>query len=160
MTSSDPFRDQIARSLDWTDAHVSFDAAVADLSASLVGRRPDDLPHSIWELVEHIRIVQRDLLDFCTAPDYEERNWPQDYWPTSPAPVLAEQWEGSIRAIRSDREALKQLALNPDVDLLAPVPNGTGQSYLRELLLVLDHAAYHVGQLVLVRRSLGNWPSG
>jgi uncharacterized damage-inducible protein DinB len=160
MTSTDPLRDQIARSLDWTDAHVSFDAAVADLAASLVGRRPGDLPHSIWELVEHIRIVQRDLLDFCTAADYEERNWPEDYWPSRPAPAGPEQWEASIQAIRSDREALKQLALSPDVDLLAPVPNGTGQSYLRELLLVLDHAAYHVGQLVLVRRSLGQWPSG
>jgi uncharacterized damage-inducible protein DinB len=159
MTSSDSLRDQIARSLDWTDAHVSFDEAVAELSAGLVGRRPEGLPHSMWELVEHIRIVQRDLLDFCTAPHYEERSWPDDYWPSNPAPAGAEQWDGSIRGIRADREALKQLALNPDVDLLAPVPNGTGQCYLRELLLVLDHTAYHVGQLVLARRSLGQWPS-
>jgi hypothetical protein len=90
-------------------------------------------------------------------PDYEEMSWPQDYWPQTPAPPTEAAWDESLAAFRRDREALKQVALDPSVDLTAKIPHGQGQTYLREILLVADHTAYHVGQLVLVRQSLGNW---
>jgi uncharacterized damage-inducible protein DinB len=160
MTVPASVRRQVADLLDWSDAHASFDAAVEGLPAPLRGSRPEGLPHSPWELVEHLRIAQRDILDFCRAATYHERRWPEEYWPPSAGPPSAGAWEESISGIRADRAALRQLALDPAIDLLGAVPNGTGQSYLRELLLVADHTAYHVGQLVLVRRLLGAWPAG
>lgn len=156
---SDTLREHLARLLDWKDAHATFDAAVRDVPAALRGRRAAGLPHSPWELLEHIRVTQRDILDFCVAPKYEERAWPDDYWPADAAPPTAKAWDESVRACLADREQLKELAHDASIDLFAPVPNGTGQTYLRELLLVADHNAYHAGQLVLVRRALGAWPS-
>lgn len=156
---SDTLREHLGRLLDWRDAHAGFDAAVRDVPAHLRGRRPEGLQHSPWELLEHIRLAQRDILEFCVAPKYEERAWPDNYWPREPAPPTAAAWEESIRAYCADREELRKLACDGSIDLLAAVPNGTGQTYLRELLLVADHNAYHVGQLVLVRRALGAWPS-
>lgn len=152
-------RQQLARLLDWQDAHAGYDAAVKDLPHELQGVRPDGFPHSAWELIEHLRITQRDILDFCNAATYEELRWPEQYWPSSRTPPTPRAWDASVAAFRSDREALKQIALNPDLDLTAVVPHGTDQTYLRELLLVADHTAYHVGQLILVRRALGAWPA-
>jgi uncharacterized damage-inducible protein DinB len=155
--NDDALRTHLARLLDWEDAHATFDHAVAELAAPLRGRRTAGLPHSPWELLEHLRITQRDILDFCRAPEYAERAWPAEYWPGTPEPPSGAAWEASVAAYRADREALKRLAAEVP-ELAAPVPNGSGQSYLRELLLAADHAAYHVGQLVLVRRLLGAWP--
>jgi uncharacterized damage-inducible protein DinB len=109
-------------------------------------------------LLEHLRITQEDILQFCIDPDYQERSWPDDYWPKAPAPPSSAAWDASVAGFRRDREALKRLALNTDIDLTAKVPAGTDQTYLRELLLVADHTAYHLGQLVVVRRALGAWP--
>jgi uncharacterized damage-inducible protein DinB len=156
---NDPLRDHLSPLLDWTDAHATFDAAVRDFPSHLRGRKPEGLPHSPWELLEHIRLAQRDILDFCVAPKYEEHAWPDDYWPREAAPPSAAAWEESVRSCLADREELKKLARDASIDLFAAVPNGTGQTYLRELLLVADHNAYHVGQLVLARRALGAWPS-
>jgi hypothetical protein len=150
-------RAQLAAALAWRDAHADFDAAVEDLPAALRGRVPDGLPYSPWQLVEHLRLAQADILDFCRNPDYKEMRWPDDYWPKEPAPPSARAWDESIAGFRRDREALQILARDPDVDLLAAIPHGTGQTYLRELLLVVDHTAYHVGQLIVVRRLLGAW---
>jgi uncharacterized damage-inducible protein DinB len=116
------------------------------------------MPHSPWQLLEPLRLTQHDILDFCRNPAYSERAWPKDYWPSSAAPPTAAAWDESITAFRREREELKQLAQDPALDLFARIPHGTGQTYLRELLLVADHNAYHIGQLVLVRRSLGIWP--
>jgi hypothetical protein len=149
-------RDHLARTLDWGDAHATFDDAVEGIPADRRGDVPDGLPYSLWQLVEHLRITQRDILDFC-RPGYREMKWPDDYWPPAAAPPSADAWDGSIAAYRADRQALKELALDPSVDLLAPVPDGTGQTYLREILLAADHAAYHVGELIAVRRLLGIW---
>ncbi|HEX6925164.1 MAG TPA: DinB family protein [Longimicrobiaceae bacterium] len=150
-------RDILARSLAWSDAHVSFERAVRDIPVHLRGTRPPGLPHSCWELVEHIRLTQRDILDFAIAEEYHEAEWPADYWPPSPEPPHADAWDQSIAAAKEDCEALQRLARDAAVDLLAVTPHGTDQTYLREILLVLDHTAYHVGQLVLVRRALGAW---
>ena len=150
-------RAQLAAALDWRDAHAGFDAVVADLPVGLRGRVPEGLPYSPWQLVEHLRLAQADILDFCRNPEYEEQTWPDDYWPKAPAPPSPGAWDESIAGFRRDREALQDLARDGSVDLFARIPHGTGQTYLRELLLVLDHTAYHVGQLIVVRRLLGAW---
>jgi hypothetical protein len=152
-------RDQIARLLGWEEAHASFDGAVAAIPEHLRGRTPGGLPYSPWQLVEHLRITQHDILDFCRNPDYRELAWPDEYWPRSAAPPSADAWDASVRGFRDDRAALEALARNPAIDLGARIPHGTGQTYLRELLLAADHAAYHVGQLIVVRRLLGAWPA-
>lgn len=155
-----PVRELLSRLLDWQDAHVGFDAAVEGIPPELRGARPQALPYSPWQIVEHLRFSQRDILDFCRDPAYSEPRWPQDYWPESPAPPAEEAWEESVAGYRQDLAALKALAEDTGLDLYAEIPHGTGQTYLRELLLVADHNAYHVGQLVLVRRLLGIWGSG
>jgi hypothetical protein len=154
------FREQIAGCLGWEEAHASFDSAVANLPVDARGRAPAGLPYSPWQLLEHLRIAQHDILEFCRNPDYRELSWPDDYWPAAAAPPSATAWDESIRQFRQDRTALQALARDSAVDLGAPIPHGTGQTYLRELLLAADHAAYHVGELIVVRRLLGAWPSG
>jgi uncharacterized damage-inducible protein DinB len=122
--------------------------------------RPPQYPHSPWELLEHIRITQHDLLDFLRNPEYEEKlEWPHDYWPSSPAPPTASAWEKSISEYRRDREALARFTTESKTDLTEKIPRGTGQTYLRTILVAVDHAAYHVGQIVSVRRLLGAWPA-
>jgi len=152
-------RDQLSRLLAWEDAHVGFDRAVADIPADLRGRQPAGVPYSPWQLLEHLRITQRDILEFCRNPDYREREWPADYWPASPAPSSAAEWDKSVEQFRQDRKALQDLAADPAIDLFAKIPHGQGQTYLRELVLVADHTAYHIGELVVVRRLLGAWKS-
>jgi len=150
-------REHLKKLLDWDDAHAGFDAAVEGIAPAARGVVPEGLPHSAWQLVEHLRRAQHDILDFCRNPKYVELKFPQDYWPSAAAPPSAKAWDESLAAIRRDREDFKKLAADKAVDLFARIPHGTGQTYLRELLLVADHNAYHVGQLVLVRQALGNW---
>jgi hypothetical protein len=159
MTQIDALRAQLAAVLDWQDAHATYDAAVEGIAPEMRGRTPEGLPYSPWKLVEHLRITQADILDFCRNPGYVELRWPEDYWPATAAPPSEDAWEESVRAYRTDREMLKALAADADVDLFARIPHGSGQTYLRELLLVADHAAYHVGELIVVRRLLGIWPA-
>jgi uncharacterized damage-inducible protein DinB len=156
---SSRLRAQLVKLLNWEDAHTSFDSAVADLPVQVRSQRPAGLPYSPWQLMEHLRITQHDILDFCLNPQYAELNWPNDYWPASAAPPDARAWAQSIAAFQRDRAALQQLADNLEIELESPIPHGTGQTYLRELLLAADHAAYHVGELIVVRRLLGAWPS-
>jgi hypothetical protein len=160
MPNTDALRKQLATYLAWHEAHAGFDAAVSGVPFALQGRRPPGLPHSPWQLLEHMRIAQADILDFCVNPDYVHKKWPDDYWPQDPAPPDANAWEASVAAYRRDREAMQALARNPSIDLDARIPHGDAQTYVRELLLVADHASYHVGQLVLVRRLLGCWVAG
>lgn len=152
-------RAQLAAVLAWEDAHVGFDRAVAGVPVELRGRVPKGAPHSLWQLVEHLRLAQRDILEFCTDATYKERRWPDDYWPVDPAPPSARAWSTSIRGHNQDRAALQALAANRSIDLFARIPHGSGQTYLREILLVADHAAYHIGQIIVVRRMLGIWTS-
>jgi len=158
MTTNDALRAHLKRLLDWQDAHVSFDAAVENVPPKLRGVRPRGVPHSLWQLVEHIRICQLDILEFCRNPNYAELE-PEDYWPRKSAPPTEDAWDDSITSYSRDRKALKKLATDPRLDLFAAIPHGTGQTYLREILLVADHNAYHVGQLIVVRRLLGIWTS-
>lgn len=151
-------KEHLARVLDWQDAHATFDAAVEKMPAHLRDRRPKGSPHSVWELLEHLRLAQRDILEFCVDPAYKERRWPEDYWPDPAEHSTEKGWAASVKAFRADRKALKALAADESIDLFAAIPHGTGQTYLRELLLVADHNAYHVGQLVSVRQMIGAWP--
>jgi hypothetical protein len=150
----------LVRLLDWEDAHVGFDKAVAGIPAVKRGSRVAGFEHTPWQLLEHMRLAQKDLLDFCVNSRYVHAlQWPQDYWPPSPAPPDPKAWDKSIADFRADREKLKRLVRNTRVDLFATVPTGKAQqSYLRAVLLVADHNAYHVGQLIAVRRALGIWP--
>jgi uncharacterized damage-inducible protein DinB len=157
LTSDKALRELLIRLLGWEDAHVGFDKAVADIPAGQRGLRPPGGPHSCWQILEHIRIAQHDILDFCVNADYEEMSWPADYWPASPEPPSAAAWNDSIQQYHRDLQALQDLAEDPKIDLAEKIPHGLGQTYLRELLLVADHTAYHVGQLVLVRQLLGAW---
>ena len=157
MKADASLRELLARVLTWEDAHVGFDTAVADIPERLRGTQPPGLPFSPWQLLEHLRLTQYDILDFCRNSDYQELEWPADYWPATPEPPSASAWEDSIRRFRLDRGELQKLAADKTIDLSAKIPHGTGQTYLRELVLVADHSAYHVGQLVAVRRLLGLW---
>lgn len=155
--SNDPLRAHLQRALGWQDAHVSLADSVADLAPKLRGMAPAGFQHSPWQLLEHLRRAQHDILDFCQNPSYKELHWPDDYWPSSAAPPTAAAWEESIAAFNRDVAALRQLAGDPRCDLFAKITHGSGQTYLRELLLVIDHNAYHVGQIIAVRKALGAW---
>lgn len=155
-TSTEAMRALLARFQDYAEAHLTLDAALDGLPSESRGVRPKGLPHSIWELVEHIRIAQRDILDFCEAESYHHPEWPAEYWPASAAPPDDAAWDGALAALRADREALRRLALDDSLDLNAVVKHGDKptQTYLRALLLTQDHAAYHIGQIVAVKQLL------
>jgi len=159
MNSNAPFRDELSRLLAWEDAHVGFDRAIADMPEDLRGKQPAGLPYSAWQILEHLRRAQRDILEFCRNANYQELTWPDDYWPPSPEPPSPTAWDESVRQFRENRKTLQQLAADPKIDLTAKILHGNGQTYLRELVLAADHAAYHIGQLVVVRRILGSWKS-
>ena len=153
-------REQLVRLLDWEEAHVGFDRAVKGVATARHASRPKGFDHSVWDLVEHLRIAQADILDFCVNPAYEHGlAWPADYWPKKGAKPTDAAWKRTLAAFRQDTEAMKEIARKvPDV--VAPVPTGKpNQTYLRAILLLADHNAYHIAQIVTVRRALGNWPS-
>lgn len=156
--SDDALRDHLVRLLTWEDAHVSYDAAVKDLVPELRGKKPENAAYSPWQVLEHLRLTQFDILDFCRNPNYQEREWPKDYWPEAAEPSSDDAWDASIRSYHRDRAEMVKLAEDESVDLFAKIPHGSGQTYLREILLVADHNAYHVGGLVVLRRQLGAWP--
>jgi hypothetical protein len=138
-------------------AHVDFDRAVAGLPAELRGAKAAGVPHTPWRLLEHMRIAQWDILEFSRNPGHVSPSFPDGYWPKGDAPPDAGAWDRSIAAFRADLRAMADLVADPSVDLFARLPHGKGQTVLREALLVADHNAYHLGQLVVVRRALGAW---
>ena len=152
-------RKQLLVLLKGGQAHAGFDAAVKDFPSDLRGKVPDGLPYSAWQILEHMRIAQRDILHFSAPPTggYHPLQWPEDYWPKSPEPPSANAWDQCIAAIRSDREHFEALLTKPDADLAKPFRWGEGQNLLREALLIADHTAYHLGELIVLRRLLGAW---
>ena len=138
-------------------AHLDFDKAIAGLPAELRGVRAPNTPHTAWRLLEHLRIAQWDILEFSRNPKHVSPEWPAGYWPAGDAPPEDAAWDGSVAAFRADLHAMRALVNNPKTDLFARIPHGDGQTILREALLVADHNAYHLGQLVLLRRALGAW---
>lgn len=155
----DAVRDHLVRVLDWEEAHVGFDKAVAGVPAAQRGVRPAGFDHSVWELLEHIRLAQDDIVDFCVNPKYQHTMaWPEDYWPKAPAPADESAWNESLAGYARGKEQIAEVVRRVE-NLTAPVPTGKpSQTYLRAVLLLADHTSYHVGQIVAVRRALGIWP--
>ena len=151
---SKELRDQLTKALDWDSAHIRFDDAVKDFPPELRGTRPPGAPHSAWELLEHLRITLWDILEFSRDANHVSPDFPSGYWPSTQAPPDDSAWDKSVVAYRADLRALADLTNDPNVDLFARIPHGTGQTILREVILSIDHNAYHLGQLVGVRRML------
>jgi hypothetical protein len=135
-------------------AHIAFDAAVADFPAALRGAKPAGAPHSAWQLLEHLRIAQADILDFSRNPEYREKKFPDDYWPATEAPPNDEAWDASVVQFRKDLKEMRAFIADTRWNLLAGIPHGSGQTLLREALVLADHNAYHLGQLVFLRKML------
>jgi len=154
---NDPVREQVVRLLQGGQAHLTLDAVLKNFPQSLRGRKPAGVPHSAWQLLEHMRIAQWDILEFSRNAKHVSPEWPEGYWPASERPPTDAAWKKSIAAIKRDRRAMERLVENPRTDLFSKIPHGTGQNILREALLIADHNAYHIGQLMLVRRLLGAW---
>lgn len=150
------WRPIVAAALDAREAHVPFDRAVAALAPAHRGRRPEGVPHSAWELVQHLRLAQADLIVYLEDPAYQAPEWPDDYWPPSPEPPTDAAWDEAVAAVQEGRERLKALLVELP-DPTATIPWGGSHTFLRTILVALDHEAYHVGQIVLVRRLLGVW---
>jgi hypothetical protein len=161
MAIKDPYSNQLREHvlflLDGGGAHAKFNDAVKDMPEQLRGVKPDHFPHSAWMLLEHLRIAQWDLLEFSRNSKYEARKWPDDYWPKDAVPPSAAAWTKSIQQFRKDLKAMQDLVANPKTDLYARISWGDGQTILREALLVADHNAYHLAQLIDVRKLLGAW---
>jgi len=138
------------------NAHISFNDAVKNIPFEDLGKKPGNLPYSIWQITEHIRITQKDILDFSTNINYEELNWPDDYWPENAAPETQADWENSIKAINDNLDEFIEL-LKKSEDIYRRFNHGTGQTLLREAMVIADHNGYHTGEIIVLRRLLGNW---
>lgn len=150
-------RQQLVDLLTKAQAHATFDDAVKNLPPDLRGKAPKGAEHSPWQLLEHLRIAQRDILEFSRNAKHESPKWPEGYWPKEKSPADDKAWDKSVRAFKHDLKEMVELVQDQKTDLFAKIPHGEGQTILREALLVADHNAYHIGQLVLVRRLLGAW---
>jgi hypothetical protein len=157
MLNDKSLRQHLLDLLHGGNAHADFDQAVEKLPANLRGVRPQGAEHSPWEILEHLRIAQWDILEFSRDPHHKSPEFPAGYWPAKPEPPNEQAWDMSVSAFRKDMKALCALVADESTDLFAKIPHGDGQTVLREALLTADHNAYHLGQLVLVRKLLGSW---
>ena len=157
MAESDALRQHLLDLLRGRNAHADFDAVVADFPSRLRGVKPPGAPHTAWQLLEHMRIAQSDILEFSRDGKHKSPPWPEGYWPKTEAPPKAASWNNSLRSFRADLKAMAKLVADKKTDLFAQIPHGTGQTILREALLIADHNSYHLGQMVLLRRLLGTW---
>jgi hypothetical protein len=151
-------REHVKKVLGWGDAHLDWKAALKDFPAKKRGAKPKGAPHSAWELLEHVRIAQWDMLEFSRNPEHVSPEFPSGYWPKSAAPPSNAAWRKSVKDFFHDLSEMQELVTNPGTDLFAAIPGGSGQTILREALLIADHNSYHLGQFVLLRRLLGAWP--
>ena len=159
--TTNPLVTQVLALLDGGQAHVSFEAAIQGFPVEDCGEVPANLPYSAWQILEHLRIAQKDILDFCAPPTggYHGMQWPEAYWPKTAEPPTPHSWDQTVAAIRADQVKFKALLIKSNADLFKPFLWGTGQNLLREALLIADHNAYHLGELIVIRRLLGNWPT-
>jgi hypothetical protein len=151
---------QLVELLDGTGAHMPFEEAVADFPAEAMNRRPPNVHYTPWHLLEHLRLTQRDILDYVTSPDYVEKPWPEAFWPEPGAETTPDGFADTIAAFLADRAALRALVSDPSRDLFAVIPGTPGHTLLREVRLVADHNAYHVGEFAILRQVMGTWPEG
>lgn len=156
--TSDPLREQVLELLAGDGAHMPLDEAVAAFPDDAINARPPNVPYTPWHLLEHIRIAQHDILEYITSRAYLEPSWPEEYWPALDATATPADFAATVEGIRADREALRALVDDPATDLLAPIPGTPGHTILREIRLVADHNAYHVGEFAILRQVMGTWP--
>jgi hypothetical protein len=154
MNPDKDLRDHLIKLMDGKQAHVDFESTMAEFPKEYRGKKTEGGPYTPWQLLEHLRIAQWDILEFSRSAEHVSPDWPDGYWPKSEAPPDEVAWEKSLQDFRADLKAMKDLVANPSTDLYARIPHGTGQTILREALLVADHNAYHLGQIVLIRRIL------
>ncbi len=154
--STEQLKNELAALLTKSGAHVSFEDAIANIPFDDLGKKPNGIPYSLWQQVEHIRIAQKDILDFSVNIQYKELKWPDDYWVQEDAPLNETSWHQSINMIKSDLQAFIK-CLQDAEDMYAPFPHGSGQSWLREALVLFDHNSYHIGEIIALRRCLNNW---
>jgi len=157
MDNQKDVREHVIDLLERGNAHIGIDGAIKGLSKENRGIKPDHLPYSIWQLVEHLRIAQYDIVEFSRNPEYQSPQWPDGYWPKELAPKNDEAWEKCINQIHKDHQDMIDMVSDSNIDLYQPFPHGNGQTLLREAMLIADHNAYHVGQIVVLRRMLGDW---
>ena len=157
MSHDSELRQHLATLLDGKGAHLTFEAVLDGWPTDARHVAPKGAPHTAWQLLEHMRFAQWDILKFCVNPRYAEPRFPDDYWPLATTVPDEAAWTASLSQFANDRDAMKQLVADPSTDLFRPLPHGTGQTILREALVVADHNAYHLGQLTLLRRLLGHW---
>lgn len=150
-------REHLVKLLAGKQAHVDFDTAVSDLPLERQGEKPQGASHTPWEILEHLRIAQWDISEFSRNPKHASPNFPAGYWPEDASPPEPGSWEKSVGLFQADLEAFREFIQNPATDLYDPIPHGDGQTVLREILVLADHNAYHLGELVVVRRLLGTW---
>jgi hypothetical protein len=150
-------REHVINLLLGREAHLDWKASFSGIPPKVRGVRPSGLPHSVWELLEHMRLAQWDILEFSRNPKHVSPDWPGGYWPKTSEPPNAKAWDHSLKSFSADLAAMQKLIANPRTDLFARIPHGTGQTILREALLLADHNSYHLGQVVCVRRLLGAW---
>jgi hypothetical protein len=158
MAESEVFRAQLVATIDGDDAHLPFDAAVAEFPADAVARRAPNVEYTPWHLLEHIRFGQRDILDYVRDRAYLAPAWPDEYWPPADAVPTAADFAATVAAFRADRDALRAIVSDPTVDLLAPIPGTPGHTLLREIRIVGAHNAYHIGEFAILRQVMGTWP--
>jgi len=159
MKEIDILRNHLVDLLVGRNAHVDIESALKGLPAKLRGAKPKGSPHTLWQLLEHIRIAQWDILEFSRNKKHVSPPWPEGYWPKTDAPPSPAAWSKSLKQVRDDLKSMEKLVRNKKSDLFRPIPHGDGQTLLREALLLADHNAYHVGQLVTARKLLDAWPS-
>jgi hypothetical protein len=160
MTLDTQLRQQLSDLLATGNAHLSFEDAVADFPEDKINRRPKNVDYSFWHLVEHLRITQKDILDYLCDANYEEMEWPKDYWPAPDATTDRSGWDASIAAFIADRDALVAIVEDPKTDLSATVPSSADHTILREMFIVADHNAYHIGELGILRQVDNAWGPG
>jgi hypothetical protein len=160
MATTDILREQLLALIDGHGAHLPFDAAVAEFPDGAINQRPPNVPYTPWHLLEHIRIAQADILDYIRNRAYLAPTWPEEYWPAPDATATPEQFAQTIEAFRSDSKALHELVADPATDLLAPIPDTPGHTILREVRVLGDHNAYHIGEFAILRQVMGTWPPG
>ncbi|WP_245842660.1 DinB family protein [Pontibacter ummariensis] len=157
MPHDQQLRDQLIKLMRSGQAFRTREELLQGISLQDAGRKIDKLPYTLWQLLEHLRFAQHDILEFSRNPNYQEPKWPDDYWPQDTAPTSPTDLDHTLQAIANDQEEMVKLVKDPSNDLFAPIPHGQGQTLLREALLVAEHNAYHLGQIVVLRRLLGEW---
>lgn len=156
----DVLRRQLADLLDGVGAHMPLEEAVADFPDEAMNRRPPNVDYTPWHLLEHIRLTQLDILEYITDPGYDERTWPDDFWPDSNATATREEFDATVAGFMADRAALRALVVDEDRDLFAVIPGSPGHTLLREARIIGDHNAYHVGEFAILRQIMETWPPG